>query len=108
MRVGFIGVGNIGLPMAEQIMGAGYPLVVNDLRPRRRGRSWRPGRSGQPRRARWPGCATWSAPAFPGRLRWNRPPSARVGWSADFSRDRSTSTTRLTRLSWSSGYTRRS
>ena len=32
MRVGFIGVGNIGLPMAEQIMGAGYSLVVNDVR----------------------------------------------------------------------------
>ena len=33
MRVGFIGVGNIGLPMAEQIMAAGYSLVVNDVRP---------------------------------------------------------------------------
>ena len=33
MQVGFIGVGNIGLPMAEQIMAAGYSLVVNDVRP---------------------------------------------------------------------------
>ena len=32
MRVGFIGVGNIGQPMAEQILAAGFPLVVHDLR----------------------------------------------------------------------------
>ncbi len=32
MRIGFIGVGNIGLPMARQIMDAGYSMVVNDLR----------------------------------------------------------------------------
>ena len=32
MRVGFIGVGNIGQPMAQQIAGAGLDLVVHDLR----------------------------------------------------------------------------
>ena len=32
MRVGFIGVGNIGIPMAERILGAGLPLVVHDIR----------------------------------------------------------------------------
>ncbi len=32
MRVGFIGVGNIGLPMAEQILKAGFPLVIHDIR----------------------------------------------------------------------------
>ena len=32
MRVGFIGVGNIGRPMAEQIASAGFPLVVHDIR----------------------------------------------------------------------------
>ena len=32
MRVGFIGVGNIGRPMAEQIAGAGFDLTVHDLR----------------------------------------------------------------------------
>ena len=32
MRVGFIGVGNIGLPMAEQIRKSGYSMVVHDLR----------------------------------------------------------------------------
>jgi 3-hydroxyisobutyrate dehydrogenase len=33
MRVGFIGVGNIGHPMASQILQAGHALVVHDLRP---------------------------------------------------------------------------
>jgi 3-hydroxyisobutyrate dehydrogenase len=33
MRVGFIGVGNIGQPMASQILTAGHALVVHDLRP---------------------------------------------------------------------------
>ena len=32
MRVGFIGVGNIGRPMAEQLVRAGYPMVVHDAR----------------------------------------------------------------------------
>ena len=32
MRVGFIGVGNIGLPMAGQIAGAGFDMMVHDLR----------------------------------------------------------------------------
>ena len=32
MRVGFIGVGNIGLPMAEQIRESGYSMVVHDIR----------------------------------------------------------------------------
>ena len=31
MRVGYIGVGNIGRPMAAQILAAGYPLAVHDL-----------------------------------------------------------------------------
>lgn len=32
MRVGFIGVGNIGEPMARQWLQAGYELVIHDLR----------------------------------------------------------------------------
>ena len=32
MRVGFIGVGNIGRPMAGQIAAAGFDLTVHDLR----------------------------------------------------------------------------
>ena len=32
MRVGFIGLGNMGGPMAGFILKAGYPLVVHDLR----------------------------------------------------------------------------
>ena len=31
MRVGFIGIGNIGKPMAEQVVRAGHELVVHDL-----------------------------------------------------------------------------
>lgn len=31
MKVGFIGVGSIGLPMAEQILKAGHALVVHDV-----------------------------------------------------------------------------
>src|SRR4029453_3604876 len=33
VRVGFIGVGSIGRPMAGQLLRAGYELVVHDLRP---------------------------------------------------------------------------
>ncbi len=32
MRIGFIGVGNMGLPMAERLLGAGDELVVHDIR----------------------------------------------------------------------------
>lgn len=32
MRVGFIGVGNIGAPMAGQLLRAGYELVIHDIR----------------------------------------------------------------------------
>src|SRR5215475_6856135 len=32
MRVGFIGLGNVGAPMAGFVLGAGFPLVVHDLR----------------------------------------------------------------------------
>ena len=32
MRVGFIGLGNIGTPMAQQIAAAGFSLVVHDIR----------------------------------------------------------------------------
>ena len=31
MPVGFIGVGNIGRPMAHQLMRAGYSLIIHDL-----------------------------------------------------------------------------
>lgn len=31
MKVGFIGIGAMGKPMAKNIMSAGYPLVVNDV-----------------------------------------------------------------------------
>jgi len=33
MRVGFIGVGSIGLPMAGQLLAAGHRLTVHDVRP---------------------------------------------------------------------------
>jgi 3-hydroxyisobutyrate dehydrogenase len=32
MRVGFIGLGNMGAPLAGFVLGAGFPLVVHDLR----------------------------------------------------------------------------
>ena len=32
MQVGFIGIGNIGKPMAEQIIRGGHTLVAHDLR----------------------------------------------------------------------------
>jgi 3-hydroxyisobutyrate dehydrogenase len=32
MRVGFIGLGNMGAPLASFVLGAGFPLVVHDLR----------------------------------------------------------------------------
>jgi len=32
MRIGFIGVGNIGCPMARQLLAAGHTLTVHDLR----------------------------------------------------------------------------
>src|SRR5499425_1823781 len=32
MRVGFIGLGNVGAPMADFVLGAGFSLVVHDLR----------------------------------------------------------------------------
>jgi len=32
MQLGFIGVGNMGLPMAEKLLDAGHQLVVNDIR----------------------------------------------------------------------------
>src|SRR4029077_13852600 len=32
MRVGFIGLGNVGAPMAGFVLGAGFSLVVHDLR----------------------------------------------------------------------------
>ena len=31
MRIGFIGTGNIGTPMAGSILKAGYELVVHDI-----------------------------------------------------------------------------
>ncbi|MFH1481611.1 MAG: NAD(P)-binding domain-containing protein, partial [Pseudomonadota bacterium] len=33
MKIGFIGLGNMGGGMAANIMKAGYPLTVNDVRP---------------------------------------------------------------------------
>ena len=32
MRVGFIGLGNMGAPMAGFVLGAKFPLVVHDIR----------------------------------------------------------------------------
>ena len=32
MKVGFIGLGNMGAPMAGWLLEAGYPLVVHDVR----------------------------------------------------------------------------
>ena len=33
MNLGFIGVGNIGAPIASRLLGAGHSLVIHDLRP---------------------------------------------------------------------------
>src|SRR5271166_7010173 len=33
MKIGFIGVGNIGAPVARQLLQAGHALVVHDIRP---------------------------------------------------------------------------
>ena len=33
MKIGFIGVGNIGAPIAAQLHAAGHALVVHDVRP---------------------------------------------------------------------------
>ena len=33
MRIGFIGLGNMGGPMAENLIKAGHELIVNDARP---------------------------------------------------------------------------
>ena len=33
MRIGFIGTGNIGSPMAANILKAGHELVVHDIYP---------------------------------------------------------------------------
>ena len=32
MKIGFIGVGNIGAPIAGQLLAAGHEVVVHDLR----------------------------------------------------------------------------
>ena len=32
MQVGFIGLGNMGNPMCQNLLKAGFPLVVNDVR----------------------------------------------------------------------------
>ena len=33
MKIGFIGVGNIGAPIAGQLLKGGHTLVVHDFRP---------------------------------------------------------------------------
>ena len=33
MKIGFIGTGNIGAPIATQLLAAGHALVVHDIRP---------------------------------------------------------------------------
>ena len=33
MKIGFIGVGNIGAPIARQLLHAGHALFVHDIRP---------------------------------------------------------------------------
>ena len=35
MRVGFIGLGNMGAPMAANILAAGHDLIVHDVQPGR-------------------------------------------------------------------------
>lgn len=32
MRIGFVGLGNVGGPMADHVLKAGFPLVVHDIR----------------------------------------------------------------------------
>ena len=33
MKIGFVGVGNIGAPIAGQLLKAGHALVVHDIKP---------------------------------------------------------------------------
>ncbi len=56
--VGFIGLGNIGNPMARRVLGAGFPLVGYDVRPEALERLvrcvWAPrALSKGPQRGRW-------------------------------------------------------
>jgi 3-hydroxyisobutyrate dehydrogenase-like beta-hydroxyacid dehydrogenase len=64
MKLGFIGVGNIGAPIASQLLAAGHSLVVHDLRPEAAQALLRAG-------------AIWADDLSP----ISHPAMSRVGWS---------------------------
>ena len=43
MKIGMIGLGNMGGPMADWVLRTGFPLVVHDLRKERRSRAYAKG-----------------------------------------------------------------
>src|SRR6516225_5573275 len=73
MKIGFIGVGNIGAPIAVQLLQAGHVPSFTLSGPRPRARCWR--RRVRPRQ--WPPIARWWRPACPDRSRWSRCASGR-------------------------------
>ena len=58
MKVGFIGLGGIGKPMAISIARAGFELTVNDLREQPLKDLERHGARSPARPARWRPCPT--------------------------------------------------
>ena len=72
MQVGFIGLGNMGAPMAGFVRQAGFSLVVHDLRRNAAGPLLERGAVWRSRRETWPRSATSSVSACPGRLRCKR------------------------------------
>ena len=59
MRIGFIGTGNIGTPMAGSILKAGYELVVHDIHEEKTREGWlTKGQDGRNLRRRLPPSAT--------------------------------------------------
>lgn len=72
LSVGFIGLGSIGAPMAQRILGAGLRLRVWNRTPGK----MQPLLDGAPQRPNplptWRGGRTSSAPASPTPARWSR------------------------------------
>ena len=58
MRIGFIGTGNIGTPMAANILKAGFELVVHDIVEDKAGPLVQAGALGSGRPGTWQPSAT--------------------------------------------------
>jgi 3-hydroxyisobutyrate dehydrogenase len=65
MRVGFIGLGNVGGKLAGSLLRNGFELTVRDLDVGVAQHFFRWGRSGQTRRRLLPAKAIWSSPVCP-------------------------------------------